>query len=359
MGGMDLLKIKASDYDLHGPVRQCIERTTYPQSGDLSERSFTTTYTYSVEGRLLEKRVGTIAGTDCVRTYTYDAAGRVVKVSSGNEDPTATTKFDTTYTYDKGGLVSVTSSSGTQQIGVERGEEGRKRRVEHFPVRPSVAHDVGLGAISWENSELQFPPPFGGTIITIYDEQNRPVEGQAREVNGELTVRIVRTYDEQGHIRSDRLTPGDLQSKAPEELAGKMNDAQKKAIGGFIANAFYTGEATYKYDAAGRLVEKHRSGGVLGDTLTSIAYNDHGDVSDEIAISTVAAEFSGREFQIDESGNAVPVSQPDAPERKRAETHYTYEYDAGGNWIKKTVSVRADSGDPKTSLIIERTLTYY
>jgi hypothetical protein len=298
------------------------------------------------------------SGPDYVTTYSYDAAGRVVKVSSGNEGRSDTTKFDTTYAYDdKGQLLSVSSSTGDRDIRYEHYEHGRNQRVEHFPVF-SARPDVAIGAISWEDSELRFGPPSGGTVTTTYDEQDRPVEGRVCDATGRLMMRIVRTYDDQGHVRADKLIPEDMQSNVPEELGKKLNDAQKKAVAKFIGNAFASGESTYKYDVQGRVVEKQLFGGVSGDAITKISYNDHGDVSDEITVSAPSAA-SSTEFRIDEAGNMFPAAQSKASEPSQGEVRYTCEYDAHGNWTKKMVSVRPGQGEFKTSMVIDRTLRYY
>ncbi len=358
-GGTDLPKTRASDYELHDRVRQCTERTTYPSSNYVGERTITTTSEFSVEGWLLEQRVAASTGTDYVTTYTYDTAGRLLKISAGNEAQSGTTKFDTIYVYDaEGQLISVNSASGAQQMDYEYGKDGPKRVTEHFPER-SAERNVGVGAITWEGSDLPFPPPSGGTITTIYDEQNRPLEGQVRDASGNLAMRIIRTYDGQGNIEGDKLVPEEAQTVVPEELGSQLNEAQKKAMADFIASAFYTGESKYKYDSQGRVVEKQLIGGAVGSsTFTAIRYNDHGDISDEITLETRTANPGG-EFKLDDAGKLFPVSTPQALEPKRIETHYAYEYDARGNWTRRTTTSGAANGEATTSATVERTLRYY
>jgi YD repeat-containing protein len=263
-----------------------------------------------------------------------------------------------TYTYDANGqLVSVKSNSGTQQVIYDRDQDGRKRATENFPPR-LAERNAAVGAITWEGSDLQFPPPPGGTITTIYDQQNRPVEGQVRDASGDLTMRIVRTYDNQGKINSDKLIPEETQTRVPEQLASQLNDVQKKAMAGFIASAFYTGESGYKYDSQGRVIEKHRIGGVVGETFTTIAYNDHGDIKDELTVEARAANPGGK-FEINDAGELSPISTSEVPEERRTETHYKYEYDAQDNWTKRTTTSDSGKGQPTTSEIVERMITYY
>lgn len=329
VGGIDL-NTKASDFGLRGSVHQSIERITYPASGPIGERTITTTSLFSAKGWLLEKRAGTTTGTDYVTTYTYDATGQ---------------------------LISVNSNSGTLQVTYDHDPGGRKRVTEHFPTR-TAERKVAVGAIPWEDSDLQFPSPVGGTITTIYNEQNRPIEGQVRDASGNLTMRIVRSYDEQGNVTGDKLIPEEINTPIPNELASQLGDAQKKAMASFVASAFYSGESKYKYDAKCRVVEKHRSRGVVGDTSTTIKYNDRGDISEEITLERRQADVVG-EFKIDDTGKRSPASTPSVPAQTRTETRYTYEYDAQGNWTKKITSSHTGNSEFMTSAIVERSLTYY
>jgi hypothetical protein len=361
-GGSDLQKTSASDSGLRGPVKQCIEQTTYLADENLPERGFTSTSVYSPGGWLLQSRMEYSSGPAYVTTYTYDAAGHLLRKSSGSDDPSGAGKIDTTYRYDdKGQLRSAGSGSGTGtgslDVTYDRDENGRKRRVEHLPVFPN-APNVGIGAMPWENSDVLFPPPSGGTVTTLYDDRDRPVQGQISDANGRLMMRIVRTYDPQGRIQGDKLIPEDMQGAVPEDLVGQMNDAQQKAIAKFMGNAFASGESSYKYDPQGRVVEKHRALGAMGDELTKTAYNDHGDVSDEVTVGMEGPD-SGTEFGIDEHGNMVPTTQSKKPASSQYETRYNYEYDAQGNWTKKTMSTRQGQGEFKISTVINRSLSYY
>jgi hypothetical protein len=357
-GGSDLQKTSVSDSGLRGPVRQCIERTTYVADENLPERGFTSTSMYSPGGWLLQTRMEYSSGPAYVTTYTYDTAGHLLRKSSGSDDPSGAGKLDTTYTYDdKGQLRSASSGTGTSDVTYDRDENGHKRRVEHLPAFAN-APNTGVAAMPWESSDVLFPPPSGGTVTTLYDDRDRPVEAQISDAKGRLMMRIVRTYNPQGRIQSDKLIPEDMQGAVRDDSFGQMNDAQKKAIAKFMGNAFASGESAYKYDAEGRVVEKHRTGGVMGDELTKIAYNDHGDVSDEVTVSTPTPDFRA-EFGMDEHGNMVQVTHPEAESPSQYETRYNYEYDAQSNWTKETMSMRSGQSEFKTSTVINRTLSYY
>lgn len=342
-GATEMDKTTLSDAGLRGQVRQCIEQTIYPADGSLPERSLTRSQSGS--------------RPDVVVTYAYDGAGRVVNksVSTG---PSAADRSSTSYTYDDNGqLLAAKSSNGDTGTAYEYDNHDGKRRIERLPVF-TPQPNAGVGAMSWENSELPLMPSSGGTLTTLYADHDRPIEGRVNDADGRLTVRIVRTYDAEGRVLGDKLIPEDVQSAVPEQWAGQMNDAQKKAIGKLISNAYANGESGYKYDSEGRVVEKHRVGGAFGDELTRIAFNDHGDVSEEVTVLAMGPDF-GTVYGVDDEGNVVPESKSEVPGPTQNETRYSYEYDSHGNWTRKATSGRQGQAEFKTSVIITRNLSYY
>jgi hypothetical protein len=44
-----------------------------------------------------------------------------------------------------------------------------------------------------------------------------------------------------------------------------------------MAGGMMNGSVSYSYDAQGRVIEKHRSGGVFGEEVLISTYNDLGD----------------------------------------------------------------------------------
>ena len=106
------------------------------------------------------------------------------------------------------------------------------------------------------------------------------------------------------------------------------------------------------------MIEKRVTGGVFGDVVTQIRYNDNGYESEEKTARTPTPEAS-TEFSLDEAGNMTPVRLTEQT-ASRGTTHYAYEYDQQGNWTRKTVSVRSEpDGEFKVSMSIHRVLTYY
>jgi hypothetical protein len=174
-----------------------------------------------------------------------------------------------------------------------------------------------------------------------------------------MIMHIVRTYDEHGRILGDRLVPEDTQTSIPDEMSAVLNEAQKKTMAAFIALSFGSGESAYKYDPQGRVIEKRVTRDVLGDEVTALHYNDRGDVAEEETTRMQTAATLA-DYSMDDAGNMVATQKRKTPGPSRSTMHYTYEYDAQGNWTSKTESIRSDpGGEFKVSRVLHRTLTYY
>ena len=124
--------------------------------------------------------------------------------------------------------------------------------------------------------------------------------------------------------------------------------------------SFYSGEVSYTYDAQGRLTGKERRMGALGEEITRITYNEHGDKAEERTTRVMSSEI-GRQFSLNDDGTMIPVgAPPPASPPEESETRYTYQYDGYGNWTEQTVSSRYSPNEPfSPGLIYHHTLTYY
>lgn len=355
------MKNTLADYSLHGHVKRCVEQTTYPSDGSFAGSTSTTTYDYAPDGHLLQARTTQLSGPDYVTTYAYDSAGHLVKQTFGF-DGQADTQQSSTFVYDdKGRITSTAYGSGTQTVRYEYGEQdGRKRRIEQLPTFETKP-DTAVGGQQWENGDLHIFPASGGTVTTIYDEHDRPIEAQVRDANDQVAMRIVRKYDEKGRMTGDQLVAENAESMMPDlgAVGAELNDAQKKALTKFMTRTFLNGQSSYKYDSEGRAIEKHITGGMQGDEITSLRYNDHGDVTDEQKVRTFTPDQGG-EFSLDDAGNVISVKQSKPHVLTDSDTHYAYEYDVEGNWTQKAMSVRSAAGaEYKPAMTIRRTLTYY
>jgi hypothetical protein len=200
--------------------------------------------------------------------------------------------------------------------------------------------------------------PSGGSVTTIYNEHDQPAEAQIRDSDGGLVSRLIRSYDTNGHILGDKLATENAGPMLPEELKSKLNDAQQKAVANFMAGGLGSAATSYRYDDQGRLTERRRTG--LGDEVTTISYNSHGDKSDQRTVTTPEPAHS-TEFALTDEGTLLPAgaSPPPQPPSRR-EVHYEYQYDLYGNWIEQTSSQRSRPDDPfKPSSSLHRKLTYY
>ena len=134
-GGAEVEKTKASDVGLRGPVRRCIEKTTYLANEILGDRSFTIVSLYSPSGWLLQRHSEQGSGSDYVTTYSYDAAGRLLNSSSGLDGSDDTKSVGRAYSYDdKGHLLSVRTDTGNVAVRYENDGSSPARRVEQLAV---------------------------------------------------------------------------------------------------------------------------------------------------------------------------------------------------------------------------------
>jgi len=343
---------------LRGPVKTCVAESIYP-AGEAHKASFTTPTDYTSDGRILRTREGRPSDQEWISTRTYDAQGRLLKQTSGNPGGPAS---EQTYSYDQAGRLAGIEYGDKKSVRVrfQYDDQGRKTKVENFdpiPQRPNVAY----GGYPWEGTDLRFGPlPGGGTLTTLYNEQDVAVEGQLRNSEGLLVNRIVRTIDVNGRPTSEKVIVEAPELLIPPEFPAEHNEAQKKALGAFIAGNMYSGEISYSYDTQGRLTEKRKRGGIFGEEVTTIAYNERGDKVEE-RTTTVMNPEAGREYSLNEDGTMIPVGKPQpVPPPTQHETRYTYQYDSYGNWIEQTVSSRYNPNDPfGPSFTYRRVLTYY
>ena len=92
--------------------------------------------------------------------------------------------------------------------------------------------------------------------------------------------------------------------------------------------------------------------GPLGGSRKTSAYNEHGDQVDQVF------EHETRDFALDDRGRLS-----DSPTRERvsrSEARFSYDYDAHGNWVMKTVESRGEPDqDFALSSIERRTIGYF
>jgi hypothetical protein len=346
---------------LRGPVKTCIQETTIlsDPANNIPERKFSTTTDYDLSGRVLSVRNSNPDGSEWVSTRTYDASGRLQKVSSGN---TNSKPAEHIYAYDESGkLLRISySDSESTDTNFRYDEQGRKSKVENLPALPQAS---GLGASTgysymWEGSDSGFRVPDGGTITTLYNDRDQPIEAQIRNAQEQLVSRIVRRYDEKGRIKDDKQIIENPELSVPPELKSQMNAEQLKSIGAFLAEALVP-STSYSYDAHNRVSEKRSGISSVDEQITSLSYNEHGDVAEERATTSFHPELS-KKFSLDENGGMNATDNQPVPPPMQSESRHDYQYDSHGNWTEQVVLWRHSPEEPfKVSTINKRTITYY
>lgn len=336
---------------LRGPVKTCSEEIiqTYP-GGSYSVVQNTE---YSAEGRVVSFRSRGQGSYEWLTKYEYDPSGRLLRSTSGLAD--AGTRSVSNYAYDKtGALVAITGLGGQTTVKFGRDDQGRRIKIVPVPELPS-GPATAVAADVWEGGELPLGAPQKGSIITVFDEQELPIEGQARDAEGRVVSRMIRSYDAKGRATGDRLIPVDTSSSVPAEVAAHLNPEQMKTVGAFIGSQFSKGQSALKYDSDGRISEKRRNLPGLGDEITTTSYNEHGDISLERTAQQMAAS-AGVEYGLTDEGKMIATTKPDVHPPTVTEVNYQYAYDSHGNWISKKVYV---SGDTVPRSEHTRILTYF
>jgi hypothetical protein len=344
---------------LRGPVKSCVQESTYPAFTDSSgkaypERKWKQETEYDREGHVITRRSWNSGGPESLTRYTYDNSGRLRKVTSNAEGaPPA----ETVYSYDEhGGLDKISDSrKPASPVTYRYDEHGRKTEVavvgpEEY--RPNVA----LGGSPFQVAGAAYSLQGGGTVTTIYDDQDRPVEVQVRDHQGEVVIRAVRTYDAQGHVIEEKqvldspemMIPAEVRNQILKESglpAEQLREELRAKLTSLMGGQAGPSAESYTYDAQGRVSSTRRRIFNQQEVIET-TYNEHGDKAVEIA-----------------TAKALPAdgaSNPEAALIPYSEAHYSYVYDSFGNWTEQSIYHRSSpDGNLATSSVLKRTLSYY
>jgi hypothetical protein len=353
----DLLMSTREQLGLRGPVKTCVEETTYPgvnapDGTQIPERKSSYATEYDVTGRILATRIGNPDGSEWVMRYGYDVSGHLHKTASGKEGEPST---EAVYSYDdRGRLRNITDGLRPDNpVTFRYDEQGRKTKVQvsrPADYRPNTA----VAGSPFQVSDGPPNLPGGGMATTIYDEHDRPAEVQVRDAQGELVSRAVRIYDSKGRIIEEKqildnpetIIPAEIRAKLLEESGAsreQLREQLTKVMGGH-AGPF---SIAYSYDNQGRVNQtRHRI--FNEEAIFETTYNEHGDTATEI---TRRAGVNNEEKEPD---IPAPVMFP------FSEVRHSYQYDDHGNWIEKITSYRSTpNGAFESSSMRRRTLTYY
>jgi len=347
---------------LRGRVKSCVEETTYPTWKSLK------TTEYDLDGRLLTTRISNADGSEWVTTKTYGADGRLVKTASGKSGEPGN---EILYAYDEAGrLKEIEGPDGKGKTSYRYDQQGHKTEIKTFS--PEVFERNRGGVIVagslWDAAQTGIGAPEGGSVTTVFDERDLPIELQIRDSQERVVRRFIRTYDANGRIREEN------QIEDNPELSGmlsELNDKQLETFKSLFRGKNGTG-TSFVYDSEGRVTEvRDRNWGL--DKLTTTEYNEHGDISEqrETATSNLAFPLGGGAFSIDEDGTIIPdrregVSEPPPNflgRTRRTIYEYRYEYDQSNNWTERTIVFRevvdGSSESGESSNVYRRTLTYF
>jgi len=151
-------------------------------------------------------------------------------------------------------------------------------------------------------------------IMTVLDAYDRLIRKVLYDADDRVIRRIAFRYDARGLL----LEEGEL-------------------VGGSIRDDFRN---EYRYDAFGRKIEADKRWGDFGSARRTFAYNDMGDMVEEIIEQNTG-------LMMEDTGSQAWTER------------FTYQYDDDGNWIERTTETILHTGEARVSMIERRELTYY
>jgi len=211
------------------------------------------------------------------------------------------------------------------------------------------SHDVRLGG----------GVPTDGSVTTLSDERDLPIELQILDSQDRVIPRFVRTYDANGRIMEENQiqeNPALAYESFSRERDGKQFEVANEALKAMLSGKNGTGKS-FTYDPQGRVTEmRDRNWGQ--DTVTATSYNEQGDKREERM--TTSSNLASCVF---DSLDTEDQHIFGFLERTRLTiSEYRYEYDQNGNWTERTVVYRhvVDSFESgQRSTVHRRTLTYF
>jgi hypothetical protein len=349
---------------LRGPIKTCVEEIVH------STGTVSIAFEYAVDGRLLTCRHTNPDGSEWVTTHAYDGDGRLAKIASGKVGEPC---LESLYTYDDGGRLKETidADGSGNRTSYHYDQQGRKTETRSFA--PEVFERYRGGVVTdslWNAAQAGIGVPSGGTVATLYDDRDLPIEMQILDNEGRPVHRLIRRYDANGRIIEEHQilenpALGMVERFSAEqraELDDKQVDAMNKAIKLMWSGRNGTGK-WYKYDPQGRVIEVRDRNPVV-EEVTTTSYNERGDKSEEHITRIDNSAFpAGVQYSIDEDGALVPTEPlPGASSLPKLVlepkiTEYRYEYDQHGNWTQETAVHR--SGSNEYSIVRRHVLAYY
>jgi YD repeat-containing protein len=268
---------------------------------------------YTDAGLLTAVRTEHSSGRVDLQRFEYDPAGRLSRIVARSED---TERVLETYEYD---------------------QAGRKSKI--VPIHPAGQDPPHL-MLAVEGTDAFYSAPGAVMGTTRYNLRDQPAELLFHDREGRLLSSVEFKYDGNGNLVQEAQTH--FAEMFPSEATATMNPLQREALrhlfSGFVRS--------HRYDEHGRPVDTRYQMGPLQSELKTMICNDRGDV----ILETVESE--DREFAMDDDGQFAPA--PTTEKNRWSEARFSYQYDAKGNWVSKTVENRHQPGADFIVCSVER-----
>jgi hypothetical protein len=296
---------------LRGRVRICYTERDYVHPDH--HWVMYTNDTFSPQGHLLERRHRNPEGSQWSIICRYDDNGRILEKEQVNTEPESRQLFS--YLYDPLGRldrVILHSAHEDERVfeSVQYAADGTKTRTLYpAPLDDTKRKTASVGSECMLHLSID-----AVVIMTALDASDRPIRQVLYDRDDRVIRRVAFRYDARGLL----IEEGEL-------------------TGGSIRDDFRN---VYRYDALERQIEADRRWGDIGGARRTFAYNDHGDIVQEVIEQSTG--LLGEDF------------------RPQAWTErFTYQYDDYENWIERTTETILHTGEARLSMIERRELTYH
>jgi YD repeat-containing protein len=293
-------------------------------------------------------------GSEWISTYAYNANGLLQEIEARD---TTSSVSKSIYLYDLSGRLQhvVTRLAGGTENTAQTFSYDDQRKTKTQYLDSTSGRPDSTVAYTVEGSDAAVSAPGATSMTTVYDDQDRPVETLFRDSKHRVLSRVTLRYDDAGRIVEETQTT-EAEPTLPPDMIAQLNAAQLQSVKIMlgVGEGGLRWKRTHRYDAEGHRVETVVRLGALGGSWTTMAYNEHGDVSEE------KSGHDSKELSVDDQGHMVEPSEPATRKSRISEGRFSYKYDEHGNWIERVISVRFEPDKPFTvSSVDRRSLTYY
>jgi YD repeat-containing protein len=192
-------------------------------------------------------------------------------------------------------------------------------------------------------------------MTSAYDDQNRPVESLFHDSEHRTLNRVTLRYDDAGRMVEETQTT-ETEAALPPDMLAQSSPAQLQSVKIIlgVGEGGRRWKRAHRYDAEGHQVETVVRLGALGGSWQTMAYNEHGDLSEEKSV------HDSKELSVDDQGHLVQAGQSSTRKTPISEARFSYQYDEQGNWIERVISTRPDAEKPfAVSTVDRRSAAYY